>query len=50
MPQVSIIDLARIAQVSPSTVSRALQDNPRISPERRAEIQALAERLGYRPS
>jgi DNA-binding LacI/PurR family transcriptional regulator len=47
---VSIIDLARIAQVSPSTVSRALQDNPRISPERRAEIQALAERLGYRPS
>jgi DNA-binding LacI/PurR family transcriptional regulator len=50
MPPVSIIDLARIAQVSPSTVSRALQDNPRISPERRAEIQALAERLGYRPS
>lgn len=50
MPHVSIIDIARIAQVSPSTVSRALQDNPRISPERRAEIQALAERLGYRPS
>ena len=50
MPQVSIIDIARLAQVSPSTVSRALQDNPRISPERRAEIQALADRLGYRPS
>jgi DNA-binding LacI/PurR family transcriptional regulator len=50
MPPVSIIDIARLAQVSPSTVSRALQDNPRISPERRAEIQALADRLGYRPS
>lgn len=50
MPQVSIVDIARIAQVSPSTVSRALQDHPRISPERRAEIQRLAETLGYRPN
>lgn len=50
MPQVSIVDIARIAQVSPSTVSRALQDHPRISPERRAEIQHLAESLGYRPN
>ena len=39
-----------MAQVSPSTVSRALQDHPRISPERRAEIQRLAESLGYRPN
>ena len=50
MSCVSIVDIARIAQVSPSTVSRALQDHPRISPERRAEIQQLAETLGYRPS
>jgi DNA-binding LacI/PurR family transcriptional regulator len=50
MSHVSIVDIARIAQVAPSTVSRALQDHPRISPERRAEIQALAEQLGYRPS
>lgn len=50
MPQVSIVDIARIAGVSPSTVSRALQDHPRISPERRAEIQRLAESLGYRPN
>ena len=50
MSHVSIVDIARLAQVSPSTVSRALQDHPRISPERRAEIQMLAERLGYRPS
>ena len=50
MTHVSIVDIARIAQVSPSTVSRALQDHPRISPERRAEIQGLAESLGYRPN
>lgn len=50
MPAVSIVDIARIAEVSPSTVSRALQDHPRISPERRAEIQRLAETLGYRPN
>jgi DNA-binding LacI/PurR family transcriptional regulator len=50
MSHISIVDIARIAQVSPSTVSRALQDHPRISPERRAEIQQLAESLGYRPS
>jgi len=47
---VSIVDIARLAEVSPSTVSRALQDHPRISPERRAEIQRLAETLGYRPN
>lgn len=50
VPQISIVDIAKIAQVSPSTVSRALQDHPRISPERRAEIQSLAESLGYRPN
>lgn len=50
MSQVSIVDIARLAQVSPSTVSRALQGHPRISAERRAAILALAEELGYRPS
>lgn len=50
MRQVSITDIAREAGVSPSTVSRALQDHPRISAERRASIRALAARLGYRPS
>jgi len=39
-----------MAQVSPSTVSRALQNHPRISLERRVAIMALAEQLGYRPS
>ena len=50
MSQVSITDIAAAAGVSPSTVSRALQDHPRISPARRQAIQALARQMGYRPS
>ena len=50
MSDVTIADIARAAGVSPSTVSRALRNHPRISPERCAEIQALAQKAGYRPS
>lgn len=50
MTQVSITDIAAAAGVSPSTVSRALQDHPRISSARRAAIKALAEQMAYRPS
>ena len=50
MAEVSITDIARVAGVSPSTVSRALANHPRISPERCASIQALALEMGYRPS
>ena len=50
MAEVSITDIARAAGVSPSTVSRALPNHPRISPERCAAIQALAREMGYRPS
>ncbi len=46
----TITDIAKAAGVAPSTVSRALQDHPRISPERRDAIKALAAQLGYRPS
>ena len=37
------------AGVSASTVSRALNDDPRISAERRIEIAAIAKRVGYTP-
>ncbi len=50
MTQVSIVDIAAAAGVAPSTVSRALQDHPRISQARRAQIKALAEQMGYRPN
>lgn len=47
---VSIKDIAKAAGVSPSTVSRALSDHPRISTETKVRIHGLAEEMGYTPS
>ena len=47
---VTIKDIAKAAGVSHSTVSRALKDNPLISPETTARVQALAEEMGYIPN
>jgi DNA-binding LacI/PurR family transcriptional regulator len=47
---VSIKDVARAAGVSYSTVSRALNDNPRVSRETRERIQRIAADMGYLPS
>jgi len=46
----SIKDIARITGVSPSTVSRALADSPRVSQTTRQRIQAVARELDYTPS
>ncbi|MBE0655138.1 MAG: LacI family DNA-binding transcriptional regulator [Bacteroidales bacterium] len=46
--KLTIHDIARILNVSSSTVSRALNNNPRISPGMREEIHKLAADLGYR--
>lgn len=40
-------DIARLANVSKSTVSRALNDSPLISAETRAHIQAIAREQGF---
>ena len=47
---VSIKDIARAAGVSPSTVSRALHNHPRISKETATRIRELAQEMGYSPS
>jgi LacI family transcriptional regulator len=41
-------DVARSAGVHASTVSRALRDDPRITPAQRAKIRRAAQALGYR--
>lgn len=41
--------LARLAGLSPSAVSLALRDSPKISPATRRRVRRLAERNGYRP-
>lgn len=44
---VTIKDVARAAGVSPSTVSRALNDSPLVNEETKARIRRTAARLGY---
>lgn len=47
--RVAIADVARAAGVSKMTVSRALRGERGLSDHTRATIQALADRMGYRP-
>ncbi|MDD5066158.1 MAG: LacI family DNA-binding transcriptional regulator, partial [bacterium] len=49
-PIVTINDIARIAKVDKSTVSRALQNSKRISKAVREKIQQLAKELNYYPN
>lgn len=46
----TINDVARIAKVANSTVSRALRDDQRIARVTRDRIKRVAESLGYRPN
>lgn len=46
----SIYDIAKSLNVSASTVSRALQDHPRISSEVRKQVQQTAREMNYKPN
>jgi LacI family transcriptional regulator/LacI family repressor for deo operon, udp, cdd, tsx, nupC, and nupG len=48
--EVSIADIARVAGVSHTTVSRALRGSPLISLNTRERIQQLAREMGYTPN
>ena len=41
--------IARLTGVSPTTVSRARANHPRISEATKAAVNAAAKKLGYRP-
>ena len=47
--RVSLRAIASAADVSTMTVSYALRNSPQVSAEERQRIQAIAERMGYRP-
>ncbi len=47
---VTIYDVARVAQVAPSTVSRAFSRPGRVNSETAARIRRVADELGYRTS
>ena len=46
----TIKDIAKLAKVSPTAVSMALNDRPRISPETRKRILRIAKELHYQPN
>jgi len=50
MAQITHSQIAKIARISRSTVSRALQNHPAIPEKTRLRIQRLAEKLSYRPN
>src|SRR5690349_13213262 len=45
--RVTILDIAREAAVSKSTVSLVLRESPSVSPEARARVREAMRRLGY---
>ncbi len=48
--QVTIIDIARKLGISKSTVSRALTNNPNVSPQTREAVLRKAKELDYQPN
>ena len=48
--QITIKDIARILNISPSTVSRALKDHPDINSDTKKAVNELAGKLKYQPN
>jgi LacI family transcriptional regulator len=46
----TVRDVARLAGVSPGTVSKALSGRGQLRPETRSRVRAVAEELGFRPN
>ncbi|MDT8862614.1 LacI family DNA-binding transcriptional regulator [Alkalihalobacillus sp. MEB130] len=47
---ITIKDVARVANVTPSTVSRVIADNPRISQKTKEKVREVMQELGYQPN
>lgn len=46
----SIRTIARLAELSPATVSLALRNSPKIPEATKVRVRKLAQRTGYRPN
>lgn len=49
-PKPTIADIAKVLEVTPSTVSRALNNHPRISDATRSKVLQVARELNYQPN
>lgn len=47
LPRVRLTEVARLASCAPATVSRALNDPDKVSPEKRERIESVMRQLGY---
>ena len=47
---VTIKDVAREAGVSVATVSRVINNEPRVSQDTKTKVSAVMKRIGYRPN
>jgi DNA-binding LacI/PurR family transcriptional regulator len=47
---ITIKDVAKLANVAPSTVSRVIADNPRISEDTKERVREAMKELGYHPN
>lgn len=48
--QITIKDIAKALNISPSTVSRALKNHPDISEKTKKEVQKYAQKFNYKPN
>lgn len=47
---ITVKDVASVARVSPMTVSRVINNNPKVNPEMRRRVLAAIDELGYVPN
>jgi DNA-binding LacI/PurR family transcriptional regulator len=50
VPPMSVREIARLARLSPSTVSLALRNSPKLAESTRRHVRAIAQRKGYHPN
>ncbi len=48
--KIRIVDIARLADVSPGTVDRVIHNRGRIAPDKKARIEEIIKQVGYKPN
>ncbi len=48
--RITIKDIAKAANLTPSSISRALNNHPRMSRETKEKVLKIAQKMGYSPN